>query len=87
LAGLLRSLLRQRLLTKTPSQGKLAELLRNTNAVGALTTTKKGAIPALPTLKDVLQFLIRSNNSSNNYSLLTELGDTFQISKVYKSSF
>lgn len=64
MAGLLTSLLQERLLTKTPSREEMSELLRFANAVGALTTTKKGAIPALPSLKDVHQFLIRSNNLS-----------------------
>lgn len=36
---------------------KLGELCRFANAVGALTTTAPGAIPALPTLRQVQQFL------------------------------
>lgn len=34
----------------------LMEIGRRANAVGALTATKRGAIPALPTLKKVIQF-------------------------------
>ena len=36
---------------------RLADLLKYANAVGALTATKKGVIPALPTRKDVETFL------------------------------
>ncbi|KAG6506745.1 fructokinase-1-like [Zingiber officinale] len=36
---------------------KLKELLRFANACGAITTTKKGAIPALPNLAEVLQLI------------------------------
>jgi fructokinase len=37
--------------------GKIVEALRYANAVGALTTTRRGAIPALPTAEEVAQFL------------------------------
>jgi fructokinase len=36
---------------------QLTEICRFANAVGALTTTQRGAIPALPTLAQVTQFL------------------------------
>jgi fructokinase len=36
---------------------KLRQLCRFANAVGALTTTRYGAIPALPDLQQVNQFL------------------------------
>jgi fructokinase len=35
----------------------LAEICRYANAVGALTTTQRGAIPALPTHQQVLEFM------------------------------
>ncbi|KAJ0972341.1 hypothetical protein J5N97_020300 [Dioscorea zingiberensis] len=38
---------------------KLREILRFSNACGAITTTKKGAIPALPNEAEVLEFLKR----------------------------
>lgn len=40
-----------------PEQAKLEECCRFANAVGALTTTKRGAIPALPTREQVEDFL------------------------------
>lgn len=36
---------------------RLRKVLRFANACGAITTTKKGAIPALPTDAEVLSFL------------------------------
>lgn len=36
---------------------RIDEALRYANAVGALTTTRRGAIPALPTQEEVAQFL------------------------------
>ncbi|XAR54547.1 Fructokinase [Bertholletia excelsa] len=38
-------------------EGKLREILKFANACGAITTTKKGAIPALPTESDVLALI------------------------------
>ncbi|CAA6660143.1 unnamed protein product [Spirodela intermedia] len=38
-------------------EAKLREVLRFANACGAITTTKKGAIPALPTVAEALQIL------------------------------
>lgn len=38
---------------------KLREALRFANACGAITTTKKGAIPAMPTEAEALEFLGR----------------------------
>jgi fructokinase len=38
-------------------EAQLSEICRFANAVGALTTTRRGAIPALPTLAQVRQFL------------------------------
>jgi fructokinase len=43
-------------------EAQLREICRLANAVGALTTTRRGAIPALPTLGQVQQFLA-SNES------------------------
>jgi fructokinase len=39
------------------SESTLLPILRRANAVGALTTTRRGGIPALPTLFEVEQFL------------------------------
>lgn len=36
-------------------QAKLREVLKYANACGAITTTKKGAIPALPSDSEVLR--------------------------------
>lgn len=54
-AGLLYGLVK----TKEPWEdpAALREMCRFANAVGALTTTKRGAIPALPTAAEVQQFL------------------------------
>ncbi|XP_047317280.1 probable fructokinase-4 [Impatiens glandulifera] len=38
-------------------EGKLVKVLKFANACGAITTTKKGAIPALPTESDVLSLI------------------------------
>jgi fructokinase len=38
-------------------EAKLREVLKFANACGAITTTKKGAIPALPTEADVLSLI------------------------------
>ena len=43
------------------SSKKLTDVLRFANAVGALTTTKRGAIPALPTREEVLRFVETSS--------------------------
>jgi fructokinase len=54
-AGLLKGLID----TPAPWQdpARLAEICRYANAVGALTTTQRGAIPALPTASQVEQFI------------------------------
>jgi len=38
-------------------ESKLREVLKFANACGAITTTKKGAIPALPKEEDVLNLI------------------------------
>lgn len=43
-------------------ESRLKEVLTFANACGAITTTKKGAIPALPTVADALE-LIKKNAS------------------------
>ena len=43
------------------SSKKLTDVLRFANAVGALTTTKRGAILALPTREEVLRFVETSS--------------------------
>jgi fructokinase len=54
-AGLLSGLLKYP--DAPQNQNKLTSICRLANAVGALTTTQRGAIPALPTLSQVNQFL------------------------------
>lgn len=56
-AGLLQGLLNDPALLE--SEAKLRELCRFANAVGALATTVRGAIPALPNRSRVLDFLSR----------------------------
>jgi len=57
-AGLLTRLLRaDGLHPEDLDAGTLAEVCRYANAVGALTTTRKGAIPGLPTAEEVDRFL------------------------------
>ncbi len=56
-AGLLTSLLRSENWEEFIGSGELAAALRYANAVGALTATKPGAIPAFPSSSEVLQFL------------------------------
>jgi fructokinase len=54
-AGLLKGLLRYP--QANQHQAQLDEICRYANAVGALTTTERGAIPALPTHPEVEEFL------------------------------
>jgi fructokinase len=54
-AGLLQGLVADR--GVTGDEARLRELCRLANGVGALTTTERGAIPALPTLERVRAFL------------------------------
>ena len=42
-------------------EGKLREVLKFANACGAIATTKKGAIPALPTTSMALELISNSN--------------------------
>jgi fructokinase len=56
-AGLLQGLIADR--TIVGDEARLRELCRFANAVGAITTTERGAIPALPTRERVLAFLDR----------------------------
>jgi len=42
---------------KFQDEARLREVLKFANACGAITTTKKGAIPALPTEADVLSLI------------------------------
>ncbi len=55
MAGFLSRWLNDETLLDAPA--KIAEVVRYANAVGALTTTRRGAIPALPALEQVAQFL------------------------------
>ena len=43
--------------------GRMSEILRYANAVGALTSLKQGVIPALPTRSQVAEFLAQSSES------------------------
>jgi len=54
-AGLLQGILKNPEMLNNPKQ--LSRLCRFANAVGALTTSKRGAIPALPDFESVQQFL------------------------------
>lgn len=54
-AGLLRGLLKNP--SALQSESELRSVCRFANAVGALTTTQRGAIPALPTLVEVESFI------------------------------
>ena len=54
-AGLLAGLLKQRKAMRNESM--LKDVVRFANAVGALTTTARGAIPSLPTRQQVEEFL------------------------------
>jgi fructokinase len=54
-AGLLKGLLENP--EADQDEGQLYEICRYANAVGALTTTARGAIPALPSAGQVIQFL------------------------------
>ena len=56
-AGLLQGLIAERAIVG--DEPRLRELCRFANAVGAITTTERGAIPALPTRERVLAFLER----------------------------
>ena len=47
-----------RLILQRCDQEQLRAICRYANAVGAITTTERGAIPALPTHNQVEQFLI-----------------------------
>lgn len=57
MAGLLHQVLHHRTLDEVLDEANLANIMRFANACGALTTTKSGAIPALPTLDEVTTFL------------------------------
>jgi fructokinase len=54
-AGLLAGLLKQRKAIR--NEAMLKDVVRFANAVGALTTTARGAIPSLPTRRQVEEFL------------------------------
>lgn len=58
-AGLLQGILKQPDTLNNPQQ--LRELCRFANAVGAITTTKSGAIPALPDLEEAQRFIDANN--------------------------
>jgi fructokinase len=62
-AGLLASLVRQPEAWK--EEASLQAVCKYANAVGALTTTQRGAIPALPTSEQVNAFIKRGNAESN----------------------
>jgi len=57
-AGMLKGLLEAREAHR--EERKLREICRYANAVGALTTTGRGAIPAMPTADQVVRFLVKT---------------------------
>ncbi len=65
-AGLLKSLLDQP--DAFDDEAQLRAICRYANAVGALTTTQRGAIPALPTAQQVAEFLT-ATSTKNGFSL------------------
>ena len=56
-AGLLSVIVEQNDWRKSLSLEKMTQALQYANAVGALTSLKRGAIPAMPTKKEVEKFL------------------------------
>jgi fructokinase len=44
------------------NEEKLREVLQFCNACGAICTTKKGAIPALPTTADAMELISKGSN-------------------------
>ena len=52
--------LKFRCLLIVQDQKKLEEAIKFANACGAITATKKGAIPSLPTETEVLQLIARA---------------------------
>ncbi|XP_021903386.1 probable fructokinase-5 isoform X1 [Carica papaya] len=65
--------------TIVENEEKLMEALTFANACGAISTTQKGAIPALPTISDALQ-LINSKPRASNYFTRTFM--LFLVSSV-----
>jgi len=63
-AGLLSGLLKHP--DAWQEEDRMRSVCRLANAVGALTTTQRGAIPALPTLQQLEQFLVGQNNNEND---------------------
>lgn len=59
-AGFLSTIARAGSLDAILNPNELSDMLRFANACGALTTQKKGAIPALPTREEVVEFLDES---------------------------
>ena len=57
MAGMLAGLLAEPAILAEPTGAALLPLVRFANAVGALTTTARGAIPALPKRAAVLELL------------------------------
>lgn len=47
------------------NEANIKSMARFANAVGALVTTRKGAIPAMPTLAEVEEFIMKANSELN----------------------
>src|SRR5436190_337048 len=72
-AALLAGVLAEPALEEIPPE-RMQAILTLANAVGALTCTRKGAIPALPTRAEVERFLAEQGGESAARSLLPEAG-------------
>src|SRR5947209_5399395 len=72
-AALLAGVLAEPALEEIPPE-RMQAILTLANAVGALTCTRKGAIPALPTRAEVERFLVEQGGESAARSLLPEAG-------------
>lgn len=49
----------------SPAEGELEEIVRFANAAGALNTTKRGAIPAMPSLEEICALCRRQANGTS----------------------
>ncbi|HZJ82371.1 MAG TPA: PfkB family carbohydrate kinase [Clostridia bacterium] len=59
LGGFLYHISRLKIPLEDLSKDRLEDVIRFSNAVGAICVTKKGAIPAMPCMEDVMEFLSR----------------------------
>jgi fructokinase len=54
------------------SGNEIEKIIRRANAVGALTCTRAGAIPALPTMMETTEFLDQMSTQSKTFSSITD---------------